>query len=170
MSDSVRASQTLTGRATRRSYRDIYIALGSNLGDRERTIEAALRDLQAQGDIRVVRCSRLHETEPVGGPPGQGRYLNAVAELETELPPRALLDRLLTIERRHGRVRGVANGPRTLDLDLLLYGQRVIDKQDLMVPHPRMWQRPFVMQPLEEICDARQLATCRRVSRTEPRA
>ncbi len=140
----------------------VFIGLGSNLGDREATIRSALRELEADNDIRVVRCSSLHETEPVGGPPGQGRYLNAVAELETALPPRALLERLLAIERRHGRQRSAANGPRTLDLDLLLYGDRVIDEPDLVVPHPRMWERPFVMEPLAEICDIDTLKACRR--------
>lgn len=140
----------------------IYIALGSNLGDREATIHAALRDLEEKVDIRVVRCSTLHETEPVGGPAGQGPYLNAVAQLDTGLSPRELLARLLEIERRHGRRRDVPNGPRTLDLDLLLFGGRVIDEDGLTVPHPRMWQRPFVMQPLEEICDAVTLAEQRR--------
>jgi 2-amino-4-hydroxy-6-hydroxymethyldihydropteridine diphosphokinase len=89
----------------------------------------------------------------VGGPEGQDRYLNAVAELETALSPRALLQRLLAIERRHGRRRTVRHGPRTLDLDLLLYGDRVINEPELTVPHPRMWERPFVMGPLSEICD-----------------
>ena len=138
-----------------------YVGLGSNLGDRETTIQAALRDLDAENGVCVVRCSTLHETEPVGGPPGQGRYMNAVAELETALSPRELLERLLAIERRYGRRRTAANGPRTLDLDLLLYGERVINEPDLVVPHPRMWQRPFVMQPLEELCDARLLECCR---------
>jgi 2-amino-4-hydroxy-6-hydroxymethyldihydropteridine diphosphokinase len=138
-----------------------YIGLGSNLGDREATIRAALHDLDAEKGVRVVRCSTLHETEPVGGPPGQGRYMNAVAELKTELSARELLERLFAIERRHGRQRTVANGPRTLDLDLLLYGERAINEPDLVVPHPRMWQRPFVMQPLEELCDARLLERCR---------
>jgi 2-amino-4-hydroxy-6-hydroxymethyldihydropteridine diphosphokinase len=139
----------------------IYIALGSNLGDREATINAALRELEEKADIRVVRCSTLHETDPVGGPAGQGPYLNAVAQLDTRLSPRELLARLLETARRQGRRRDAPNGPRTLDLDLLLFGDRVIDEDGLTVPHPRMWRRPFVMQPLEEICDAAILAACR---------
>jgi 2-amino-4-hydroxy-6-hydroxymethyldihydropteridine diphosphokinase len=130
----------------------IFIGLGSNLGDRAGHIRDALRELAEAGDIRVVACSRVHETEPVGGPPGQPPYLNAVAELATDLAPRDLLVRLLEIERRHGRQRGVPNGPRTLDLDLLLYRDLVVDEPDLCVPHPRMWQRSFVMEPLAEIC------------------
>jgi 2-amino-4-hydroxy-6-hydroxymethyldihydropteridine diphosphokinase len=131
----------------------VYIGLGSNLGDRAATIRAALRALEERGDVRVVRCSTLHETDPVGGPRGQPRYLNAVAEVETGLTPRELLAKMQELERKYGRRRDVPNGPRTLDLDLLLYGDRVIDEDDLIVPHPRMWERPFVMRPLEEICD-----------------
>lgn len=131
----------------------VFIALGSNLGDRAATLAAALRDLAESGEIRVVRASSFHETEPVGGPAGQPNYLNAVAQLETTLSPRELLDRMLEIERRYGRERGVRNGPRTLDLDLLLFGDRVIDEADLVVPHPRMWERGFVTIPLAEISD-----------------
>ncbi|MEW6251578.1 MAG: 2-amino-4-hydroxy-6-hydroxymethyldihydropteridine diphosphokinase [Planctomycetota bacterium] len=130
----------------------IFIALGSNLGDRAGHIYAALRELAEPGDVRVVACSSLHETEPIGGPPGQPPYLNAVAELATHLEPRALLLRMQAIEGRHGRERTVPNGPRTLDLDLLLHGDRVLAEPDLTVPHPRMWQRAFVMEPLAEVC------------------
>jgi 2-amino-4-hydroxy-6-hydroxymethyldihydropteridine diphosphokinase len=97
----------------------------------------------------------LHETEPVGGPDGQGPYLNAVAELDTTLSPEALLAWLHEIEQRHGRVRSERWGPRTLDLDLLLYRDLVIDRPELTVPHPRMWERDFVMTPLREICGDR---------------
>ena len=130
----------------------IYIGLGANLGDREATIQAALLDLGHLGDIRVLACSSLHETEPVGGPPGQPMYLNAVARLETDLSPQDLLARMQEIEHHHGRSRSVPNAPRTLDLDLLLYHDQVINEPDLIVPHPRMWQREFVMRPLREIC------------------
>ena len=135
--------------------RRVYIGLGSNLGDRAEHISAALRELATPGDIRVVAVSTLHETEPVGGPAGQTRYLNAAAELETTLTARELLARMQEIEQRHGRVRDVANGPRTLDLDLLLFGDEVIDEPDLCVPHPRMCTRSFVVEPLSEICDLR---------------
>ncbi len=145
---------------------DVYIGLGSNLDDRERHIRDALRELAEAGDIQVVRCSTLHETEPVGGPPGQPEYLNAVAELATELNPRALLDRLHVIERQHGRERTIAGAARTLDLDLLLYRECVIDEPDLHVPHPRMWQRPFVMQPLSEVCDPARLTRYRSLRAT----
>ena len=139
----------------------VFIGLGSNLGDRAQHIRQALADLAEAGDIQVVACSTLHETDPVGGPPGQPTFLNAVAELATDLSPRQLLQRLLDVERRHGRVRSIPNGPRTLDLDLLLYADRVIDQPDLRVPHPRMWQRDFVMHPLAEISDPEQLAAAR---------
>ena len=141
----------------------VFIGLGSNLGDRARHIHDALRELAQVGDVCVVACSSLHETEPVGGPAGQPRFLNAVAELATELEPRALLVRLLEIEQRHGRQRTVPNGPRTLDLDLLLYGQRIVDEPDLHVPHPRMWQRSFVLEPLAEVCDEQRLEQARRL-------
>ncbi len=140
----------------------IFIALGSNLGDRAAHITAALDELGAGGRVRVVRCSRLHETEPVGGPPGQPKYLNAVAELRTGLEPAALLERMQRIETAHGRARRERWGPRTLDLDLLLFGFRAISTRTLTVPHPRMWQRPFVLKPLAEICDPRYLDELRR--------
>lgn len=136
----------------------IFIALGSNLGDRARHLREALAELGANGEIRVLACSGFYETQPVGGPPGQPSYLNATAELATELSPQALLARMLEIERRHGRARTVRNGPRTLDLDLLLYRGQVVEEPGLRVPHPRMWERSFVMQPLSEICPAERLA------------
>jgi 2-amino-4-hydroxy-6-hydroxymethyldihydropteridine diphosphokinase len=127
-----------------------YIALGSNLGDRERHLCAALTALRALRDVRDVAVSRIYETAPVG--PGEQRpYLNAVARVRTALAPRALLDSLLAIERSEGRERGaVRNAPRTLDLDLLVYGEREIDEPGLVVPHPRIAERPFVLEPL---CD-----------------
>lgn len=136
----------------------VYVALGANLGDREATLGAALSDLVETAGVRVLRCSSLHETPAEGGPPGQGPYLNAVCELATTLSPRQLLDVLQEVERRHGRERSVPNAPRTLDLDLLLYGRRRLDEPDLTVPHPRMWGRTFVMEPLSEVCDLQQLA------------
>lgn len=143
-----------------------YVALGSNLGDREDHLRRALADLAERGDIRLLRCSSFHETEPVGGPPGQGRYLNAVAAIETTLAPRALLDRLLAVEQLHGRARGERNGPRTLDLDLLLYGDEHIDEPGLTVPHPRMCDRDFVLLPLAEVCHPDRItAICTRTTK-----
>jgi 2-amino-4-hydroxy-6-hydroxymethyldihydropteridine diphosphokinase len=125
-----------------------YIALGANLGDRTTTIESALRAL---GDIgRVTKVSSLYETDPVGFE-DQPRYLNAVAELKSSLPPIALLDELLRVEADFGRVRTFANAPRTLDLDLLLYDREQLLTERLRLPHPRMHERAFVLVPLAEI-------------------
>jgi 2-amino-4-hydroxy-6-hydroxymethyldihydropteridine diphosphokinase len=128
-----------------------YIALGSNLGDRRGFLDQALRLLREQPRVTVGRVSSYHETVPVGGPPGQGAYLNAAAELQTDLPPRELLRVLLDIEGRLGRVRQERFGPRTLDLDLLLYGEATSDDAELTLPHPRMHERLFVLRPLAEI-------------------
>ncbi len=128
-----------------------YIALGSNLGDRQETIHRALQELREHPQIVVGRVSALHETAPVGGPAGQGPYLNAAAELQTELSPRELLHVLLDVEHQLGRVREERFGPRTLDLDLLLYDDVVQEESDLVLPHPRMHNRLFVLQPLAEI-------------------
>lgn len=126
------------------------IALGSNLGDRRAIIEGALVDLSDLGHIPLR--SAIVETEPVG-PAGQGPYLNAACIMETELEPRALLDGMLKIEARHGRDRSREQrwGPRTLDLDLLLFGGAVIDEPGLTVPHPRLHERRFVLEPLATI-------------------
>jgi 2-amino-4-hydroxy-6-hydroxymethyldihydropteridine diphosphokinase len=130
---------------------EAYVALGSNLGDRAAHLAFAVAALRETPGIQVDRVSSIRETEPVGGPP-QGPYLNGVVALRTRLAPRALLERLLAIEAATGRERGPEqNAPRTLDLDLLLYGDEQIDEPDLVVPHPRMRQRPFVMEPLAEL-------------------
>jgi 3-oxoacyl-[acyl-carrier protein] reductase len=127
-----------------------YIALGSNRGDRRQHLDRALQELRDSG-VAVVTVSDYYETEPVGGPPGQRPYLNAVAELHTGLDPVDLLHVLLDTERRLGRVRRKRHGPRTIDLDLLLYGDLVRDQPDPIVPHPRMHERTFVLEPLVEI-------------------
>jgi 2-amino-4-hydroxy-6-hydroxymethyldihydropteridine diphosphokinase len=129
-----------------------YVALGANLGDREATIRAALRELGEMPGVRVTAVSRLRETEPVGRL-DQPAFLNGAAALETTLGPRALLELLLELEGRHGRVRegAPAQGPRTLDLDLLLYGAARIDEPGLTVPHPRLHERAFVLEPLADL-------------------
>jgi 2-amino-4-hydroxy-6-hydroxymethyldihydropteridine diphosphokinase len=128
-----------------------YVGLGANLGDRESTLRAAVAALAAEEGIEIVAVSTLRETEPVGVG-DQPRYLNGVAEIETALPPRLLLDRLLETERRFGRVRTPGeHGPRTLDLDLLLYADKEIDELGLTVPHPRLHERRFVLEPLAEL-------------------
>jgi 2-amino-4-hydroxy-6-hydroxymethyldihydropteridine diphosphokinase len=128
-----------------------YIALGGNLGDRQQYLERALQALQEAPRIKVAQVSSFYETEPVGGPPGQGAFLNAAAEIETDLEPRELLQALLDVERSLGRERRQQHGPRTIDLDLLLYGDAVIAEPDLEVPHPRLHERSFVLEPLAEI-------------------
>lgn len=129
-----------------------YVALGSNLGDREATIRAAVQILAAEPGIELVALSRLVDTAPVGVV-DQPRFLNGAAALDTELSAHDLLATLLDVERRFGRSRegAVPNGPRTLDLDLLLYGDAQIDEAGLTVPHPRMHERGFVLGPLAEI-------------------
>jgi 2-amino-4-hydroxy-6-hydroxymethyldihydropteridine diphosphokinase len=128
-----------------------FIALGSNLGDRAATLLAAIRELNATDGIQVVRVSTFHDTEPVGGPANQPRFLNTAAELATTLSPEALLAALLNIEQRHGRVRAQKDAPRTLDLDILLYDDLVRTDADPVIPHPRMHERSFVLAPLTEI-------------------
>jgi 2-amino-4-hydroxy-6-hydroxymethyldihydropteridine diphosphokinase len=128
-----------------------YLALGSNLGDRRAYLDRAIQALGQHPGIAVTKVSSYHETAPVGGPPGQGAYLNAAAEVQTDLAPDELLRLLLDVERGLGRVRRELNGPRTLDLDLLLYGDRILEGPGLIVPHPRMHERSFVLAPLAEI-------------------
>ena len=129
-----------------------YIGLGSNLGDREATLRAAVDELAATPGVEVVAVSTLVDTEPVGYL-DQPRFLNGVAVLETSLQARDLLGALLAIEARFGRDRATvpAQGPRTLDLDLLLYGDAEIDEEGLRVPHPRLHERAFVLGPLQEV-------------------
>jgi 2-amino-4-hydroxy-6-hydroxymethyldihydropteridine diphosphokinase len=123
------------------------VALGSNLDDPESHVRRAFADLAALPDTWVSGRSALYRTAPVGYA-DQPPFVNACARLETRLAPRALLDALLEIERRHGRSRGIPNGPRTLDLDLVLYGGATIEEPGLTVPHPRAHERAFVLAPL----------------------
>jgi 2-amino-4-hydroxy-6-hydroxymethyldihydropteridine diphosphokinase len=128
-----------------------YVGLGANLGDRSAMIRAAVEQLAADPDVTVVAVSQVRETEPVGFLE-QPRFLNAVAAVDTDLSPRELLERLLGIERRLGRTReGPRFGPRTIDLDLLLYGREQVDEPGLQVPHPRLHERLFALEPLAEL-------------------
>jgi len=129
-----------------------FIALGSNLGDRAATIRAAVAELGDADGVEVVAVSSLEETDPVGYL-DQPRFLNGAAELRTELAPRQLLELLLSVEARFGRDRsaGPRQGPRTLDLDLLLYGSERLAEPGLEVPHPRLHERLFVLRPLAEL-------------------
>jgi 2-amino-4-hydroxy-6-hydroxymethyldihydropteridine diphosphokinase len=128
-----------------------YVGLGANLGEREKTLRAGVDALDGEDGIEVAALSTLRETEPVGVG-DQPRFLNGAVALETTLSARELLDRLLAVEQRFGRVRVPGeHGPRTLDLDLLLYGDAEIDEPGLVVPHPRLHERRFVLEPLAEL-------------------
>lgn len=127
----------------------VFLGLGSNLGQREDNIRQAILQLDDKG-IHPTRVATLIETAPVGGPP-QDSYMNTVMQGETTLEPTALLDVCLAIEQKLGRVRTVPNGPRTIDIDILLYDSITIDTKHLTIPHPRMWERSFVLDPLQEI-------------------
>ncbi len=127
-----------------------FIGVGSNLGNREETIEEAKENLIKVPQIRFNRSAPIYETDPVGAPK-QGKFLNTVWEIETDLTAQELLKVLLIIESGLGRKRFEKNGPRTIDLDLLLYGDYVINEKDLIVPHPRLHERWFVLKPLWDL-------------------
>ncbi|MFA5337872.1 MAG: 2-amino-4-hydroxy-6-hydroxymethyldihydropteridine diphosphokinase [Candidatus Omnitrophota bacterium] len=128
----------------------VYIGIGSNLGDRLANINSAIEELKSNPEIRIEKISSIIETAPVGGP-AQGNYLNGVIKIETEISARSLLCILQNIEKKLGRIRTVKDGPRTMDLDMLLYGDKIINEPGLKVPHPKMLEREFVMKPLLEI-------------------
>jgi 2-amino-4-hydroxy-6-hydroxymethyldihydropteridine diphosphokinase len=130
---------------------DAYIALGSNVGRREKNIEAALNALQTTRGVEVVKVSSLFETEPVGGPEEQPKFINAAAHLRTALSPERLLAVCTRIEDLLGRKRDIRWGPRTIDLDLLIYEHEIRADPDLTLPHPLMHERRFVLEPLAEI-------------------
>lgn len=125
-----------------------YLALGANLGDRQAQLAGARTQLAAAPGVRVAAASPLYETDAVGGPAGQPPFLNAVLRVETTLAPRALLELCLAVEQHFGRRRDERWGPRTLDLDLLFYGDAVLDEPGLVVPHPQLHRRRFVLVPL----------------------
>jgi len=127
-----------------------YVGLGANLGEPQQQLRQAMAELAALPETRVTARSSLYRSAPLGYA-GQPDFFNAVAALETQLEPEALLGGLQAIESRHGRERSFANAPRTLDLDLLLYGDRTLATPQLTLPHPRMHERAFVLHPLVEI-------------------
>ncbi len=145
----IRRTQATAGLAPRAPHR-AFIALGSNLGDREDFLRSGVRGLGT-----VVAMSNVYETDPVGGPNDQGAYLNMVVEVETTLDPFALLRRCQRIEAEAMRQRVVHWGPRTLDVDIILYDDATIDTPDLVVPHPFFGERRFVLQPLADIAPDR---------------
>lgn len=127
----------------------VYLSLGANLGDREAALREALSQLGAAG-IRILRVSSLYETEP-RDVPDQPWFLNAVVEAETELFPKQLLARTQAVEQAMGRKKTRPKGPRSIDVDILLYGNAVVDTETLVIPHPRMHERRFVLEPLAEL-------------------
>jgi 2-amino-4-hydroxy-6-hydroxymethyldihydropteridine diphosphokinase len=140
------------------SVRRAFIGLGSNLGDRLAALRQGVAGLEQGED--VVGVSPLYETEPVGGPEDQGAFLNVVVELATSDSPHQLLARCQALEEAAQRVRTVRFGPRTLDADVLLVGDLVVNEPDLIVPHPRMWERRFVLQPLSDLAPELVPADC----------
>ncbi|MDP9170372.1 MAG: 2-amino-4-hydroxy-6-hydroxymethyldihydropteridine diphosphokinase [Acidobacteriota bacterium] len=127
----------------------MYLGLGSNIGDRQDWLGKALRQLESP-DLRQQRISRLYETEPIGLRE-QAWFLNLVAEFKTDLFPKQLLHRVQKVELTLGRRRGIPNGPRTIDIDVLLYGNSIVKAEELEIPHPRMHERRFVLEPLAEL-------------------
>ncbi len=127
-----------------------YLGVGSNLGDRRKNIKRALDYLSKTRGIKIEKSSRIYETAPVGGP-RQGKFLNAALKIRTSLAPQILLKALKKIEKDLGRRKGVRFGPRTMDLDILLYADKAINTKGLVIPHPRMFEREFVLKPLREI-------------------
>jgi len=132
-----------------------FVALGSNIDDREHYLQQAIAELNAHAGISVIAQSGIYETEPVGYV-DQAAFLNMVIEISTTLPADELLTAMLSIENRLGRTRDLRWGPRTLDLDLLIYGEQRLSTPDLIIPHPRMYERAFVLVPLAEVLYRRQ--------------
>ena len=128
-----------------------YLGIGSNLGNRRKNIKLAIKKIGALKGNQIIKESRLCETLPVGGPSGQPDYLNAALKIKTNLPPLTLLKKLKKIETEMGRVPSVRFGTRIIDLDILLYGYKVINSRKLTIPHPRMFKRDFVLKPLKEV-------------------
>jgi 2-amino-4-hydroxy-6-hydroxymethyldihydropteridine diphosphokinase len=131
----------------------VYLGIGSNLGNRRKNIQQAILLLKREG-IKVNKVSRMIETKPEGGPARQRNFLNGALEAETDFSALKLLRKIKSIEKKLGRLPSVKNGPRTIDLDILLYGNEKISQADLEIPHPRMWKRKFVGKPLKEIAPA----------------
>ncbi|MFH0764632.1 MAG: 2-amino-4-hydroxy-6-hydroxymethyldihydropteridine diphosphokinase [Candidatus Omnitrophota bacterium] len=127
-----------------------YIGIGSNVGDRSKFIESAIGELKRTKEIGYKRSSSIYETEPVSEMP-QGKFLNGILEIETSLKPAALLEALNKVEKKLGRIRAIKNAPRTIDLDILYYGNEAINKKELVIPHPRIGEREFVLRGLKEL-------------------
>ena len=129
-----------------------YLGIGSNLGNRRKNIGSALKKINQLDKTRIIKVSRIRETKPVGGPACQKKFLNAALKIQTKLSPLSLLRNLKKIERELGRTgRYVRYGPRTIDLDILFYGDKMVWNKDLQIPHPKIFEREFVLRPLREI-------------------
>jgi 2-amino-4-hydroxy-6-hydroxymethyldihydropteridine diphosphokinase len=128
-----------------------YLGIGSNLGDRRKNIKLAIKEINALKNTKVIKASRIIETLPVGGPCGQAKFLNAALKIKTDILPLSLLKKLKTIEKKLGREPSVRNGPRTIDLDILFYADRIINTKALKIPHPRVFEREFVLRPLSQV-------------------
>ena len=128
-----------------------YLGIGSNMGDRRKNIALAISKIKALDNTAIMKVSNIIETEPVGGPAAQGKFLNSALKIKTALPPLRLLKALKKIEKALGRTKTVRNGPRVIDLDILFYGDKIIKRKDLTVPHPRIFERQFVIKPLFEV-------------------
>jgi len=126
----------------------VYLGIGSNLGRRRQNINLALEKIKKIKSTWLIKVAPIIETMPEGGPKGQRKYLNTVVKIKTMLKPLRLLNELKKIEKQMGRVSGARNGPRIIDLDILLYGDKIINNKSLKVPHPRMFAREFVLKPL----------------------
>lgn len=133
-------------------WQTAYIGLGSNIGDRGQYLDQAIRLLHAESLITVEKCSHVYETAPIGFTE-QPSFLNQVIRVNTGMPPQSLLANMLAVEQKLGRKRELRWGPRTIDLDLLLYNESVLNLTDLILPHPRMFERAFVMIPLMDVLD-----------------
>jgi 2-amino-4-hydroxy-6-hydroxymethyldihydropteridine diphosphokinase len=128
-----------------------YLGIGSNLGSRRANINSAIRKVNSLKRTKVIKVSKIIETKAVGGPRGQGKFLNAALKIQTNIAPLALLEELKKIELDLGRTKTVRNGPRTIDLDILFYADRIIEARGLKVPHPKVFEREFVIKPLLEV-------------------
>lgn len=128
-----------------------YLGIGSNLGDRAKFIRLAITKIKTLKDTKVIQVSKIIESEPVGGPPGQGKFLNAALKIKTNLSALTLLKNLKKIEKDLGRTKTVRYGPRTIDLDILFYADNIINREELKIPHLKIFERKFVIKPLLEI-------------------
>lgn len=128
-----------------------YLGVGSNLGDRRKNIRLAIKKINNLKTTKVIKSSRIIETRPMGGPSGQGNFLNAALKIRTGLSPSLLLKELKSIEKKLGRRKTVRYGPRTIDLDILFYADKIIKRNGLEIPHPRIFEREFVLRPLLEV-------------------